>query len=274
MERAVSLGGGGPFSFTIWRSEVGRITPIRQVDEPSLGRRAGPLSRMEINAPATAAEVLELVRRVMQGACRKVFVYAVVLGGLAGCWRPTGIGVGGKYNDALTEMGRTQRGGNVNRVIVDLEYVVRRNPRYKDSLTQLGRAYYYAGRYSAAFDVLKRAVTVNKDDEVAWVVIGLTQLRRGDDERGLASLSGGLTLLAKATRRGYKDIKEEYWDLRGVVRRSLRQSISLARKGVGEKRRILPAGELLLHRIDRAVYDAEEYQARESYRNEGIRGNQ
>ena len=194
----------------------------------------------------------------MQGACRKFFVCALVLGGLAGCWRPQGIGVGGKYNDASTELGKTQRGGNVNRAIVDLEYVVRKNPRYKDSLTQLGRAYYYAGRYSAAIEVLKRAVTLNRDDEVAWIVIGLTQLRRGEDQRGLESLRGGLTLLAKATRSGYKDFKEEDWDRRGVVRRSLRRSISLARKGVGEKRRILLAGEVLLHRIDRELYDAEE----------------
>ncbi len=194
----------------------------------------------------------------MQGACLKLLVCALVLGGLAGCWRPPGIGVGGKYNDALTELGKTQRGGNVNRAIVDLEYVARKNPRYKDSLTQLGRAYYYAGRYSAAIEVLKRAVTVNRDDEVAWIVIGLTQLRRGDDEAGLASVRGGLTLLAKATRNGYKDFKEEYWDRRGVVRRSLRRSVSLARKGVGEKRRILLAGEVLLHRIDRELYDAEE----------------
>lgn len=194
----------------------------------------------------------------MQGAFRKVFVCALVIGGLAGCWRPPGIGVGGKYNDALTEMGKTQRGGNVDRAIVDLEYVVRRNPRYKDSLTQLGRAYYYAGRYAAAFEVLKRAVTLNKDDEIAWIVIGLTQLRRGDDERGLESLKGGLTLLAKVTQKGYREIEDVYWDGRGLVRRSLRRSISLARKGIGEKRRILASAELLLHRIDRAVYEAED----------------
>ena len=194
----------------------------------------------------------------MQRAYQKVFLCVLVLGVVAGCPRPQGIGVGGRYNDALTELGKTQRGGNVSRAIVDLEYVVRRNPRYKDSLTQLGRAYYYAGRYAAALEVLKRAVAVSRVDAVAWIAIGLTQLRRGEDERGLESVKGGLTLLAKATAKGYGDIEEEYWDLRGLVRRSLRRGISLARKGVGEKRSILPTGELLLHRIDRAVYDAEE----------------
>ena len=44
------------------------------------------------------------------------------------------------------------------------------------------------------------------------------------------------------------------------MRRALRRSISLARKGVVEKRRIIQSGELLLHRIDRELYDAEEDQ--------------
>ena len=97
------------------------------------------------------------------------------------------------------------------------------------------------------------------------MVLGLTQLQRGDDEAGLESFKGGLTLLVKATREGYKDFPEEFWDSRGVVRRALRRSISLARKGVAEKRRIVQSGELLLHRIDRELYDAEENQSLSEY---------
>lgn len=194
-----------------------------------------------------------------------VVVCGVLLAVLSGCWRPAGIGVGGNYNDGLLELGKTQRGGNVNKAIVHLEYVVRRNPKYLDSLTQLGRAYYYAGRYGSAFEVLKRALALNREDEIGWVVLGLTQLQRGDDEAGLESFRGGLTLLAKATRTGYKDLPEEFWDSRGVVRRALRSSISLARKGVAEKRRIIQAGELLLHRIDRELYDAERDQSHSEY---------
>lgn len=201
------------------------------------------------------------IRRVLGG----VLVCGVLAAGLAGCWRPAGIGVGGKYNDALTELGKTPRGGQVNKAIVDLEYVVRRNPKYLDSLTQLGRAYYYAQRYDSAFEVLKRALALNREDEIGWIVLGLTQMQRGDDEAGLESLKGGLTLLAKATRDGYKDFTDEFWDSRGVVRRALRRSIALARKGVVEKRRLIQTGELLLHRIDRELYDADQYQRHSEY---------
>lgn len=201
----------------------------------------------------------------MYGVLGGLVVCSLLMTGLSGCWRPAGIGVGGNYNDALLELGRTQQGGNVKKAIVHLEYVVRRNPKYKDSLTQLGRAYYYAGRYDSAFEVLKRALALNREDEIGWIVLGLTQFQRGNDEAGLQSFKGGLTLMAKATRDGYKDFNQEFWDSRGVVRRALRRSISLARKGVGEKRRIMQSGELLLHRIDRELYDAEQQQSHSEY---------
>ncbi len=191
---------------------------------------------------------------------------------LFGCWRPGGIGVGGRYNDALLEMGKNRKGGEVNRAIVNLEYVVRKDPTYRDSLTQLGRAYYYAGRYQAAFEVLKRSLSVNDKDEIAWIVMGLTQFRRGEDEKALQSYKGGLTLLAKATREGYKDFTLEFWDNRGVVRRSLRRNISLARKGAVAKPRILIAGEDLLHRIDRELYDAEQDRSNVEYQDSRMRG--
>lgn len=199
------------------------------------------------------------------GLLGAVVVSILLVTSLSGCWRPAGIGVGGNYNDALLELGKTQRGGNFKKAIVHLEYVVRRNPKYKDSLTQLGRAYYYAGRYNSSFEVLKRALALNREDEIGWIVLGLTQMQQGDDEAGLESFKGGLTLLAKATKGGYQEIPEEFWDGRGVVRRALRRSITLARKGVVEKRRIIQSGELLLHRVDRELYDAEEDQRLSEY---------
>ncbi len=202
---------------------------------------------------------------VTWGLLGAIVFSSILVMSLSGCWRPAGIGVGGNYNDALLELGKTQRGGNVKKAIAHLEYVVQRDPKYKDSLTQLGRAYYYAGRYGASFEVLKRALALNREDEIGWIVLGLTQMRQGDDEAALKSFKGGLTLLVQATKEGYQEIPEEFWDARGVVRRALRRSITLARKGIVEKRRIIQSGELLLHRVDRELYDAEEHQRLSEY---------
>ena len=177
----------------------------------------------------------------------QILLLAIVLGSFLGCARPAGLGIGGQYNDARLEF--VGRGGNFDKAIVDLEYVVSRDPFYKDSLTFLGRAYYKRGRYKDAFQVLQRALAVKSQDEIAWVALGLTQLRLGDDQKGMESLKGGLTLLSKLSDNGYKGI--EFWDRNGLVRNSLRRMAFLVAKGPDEKQNIIQSGELLLASIDR-----------------------
>ena len=170
-----------------------------------------------------------------------------IVASLLGCSRPPGFGVGGHYNNATSEF--VGRGGNVDHAIASLEYVVSRDPFYKDSLTLLGRAYYKRGRYKDAYQVLQRALAVSALDEIAWVALGLTQLRLGDDQNGMESLKGGLTLLSKLSENGYKGI--DFWDRNRLVRNSLRRTAFLVTKGSEEKEKIIESGELLLASIDR-----------------------
>jgi tetratricopeptide (TPR) repeat protein len=126
--------------------------------------------------------------------------------------------------------------------------VVSRDPLYRDSLTLLGRAYYKGRRYRDAFQILKRALAVNREDEIAWITLGLTQLRLRDDERGLESFKGGITLLLKVSKDGYRGL--DVWDVNGSVRRTIRKAVLFAAKGLEEKKRIIRSGEILLDRID------------------------
>ena len=48
--------------------------------------------------------------RTMSRLAVKLVVLAMVTAGLAGCWRPAGIGVGGKYNDAIHRAGQEPQG--------------------------------------------------------------------------------------------------------------------------------------------------------------------
>lgn len=176
---------------------------------------------------------------------------------LPACARPPGIGIGGRYLDAKSEI--TRRGGNVQVAIQKLEDVVQKDPFYRDSLTLLGRAYYLDGRYGAAFQILKRALVVNQKDEIAWIALGLAQLRLGDDQQGLESLKGGITLLNQALKDGYKGI--EFWDRNGLVRTALRRTVLLVTKGLEAKAEIIQSGETLLSRVD----DEERYGKREGF---------
>lgn len=157
-------------------------------------------------------------------------------------------GVGGKYNEANIELMRG-RGGDLEKAIGNLESIAKDDPSYRDSLTLLGKAYYRKARYYDAFAILQRALAVNKDDEIAWLLYGLTQIKVGDNEKGLETIRGGLTLLGKAMRNGnYRD--HPGWDPKGTVRASLNRAVFQALKGLQERENLIQVTEVLLTRVD------------------------
>ena len=173
---------------------------------------------------------------------------------VSACGRPTflaGIGTGGKYSEAKEEITR-KRGGNIDKAIQSLETVVREDPTYRDSLTLLGRAYYLKGRYQDALQILQRAVAVNSEDEIAWLALGISQLRLGDDEKGIKTTQGGLTLFSRVSTEGYRGYR--YWDRAGKVNLVLRRAVAVARKGSEERDNSIRAVENLLAAIDEEEY--------------------
>lgn len=157
------------------------------------------------------------------------------------------LGLAGRYTEGRDQFLRG-RGGDMDRAVYALENVVREDPTYKDSLTLLGRAYYRRERYADAHVILQRALVVNKEDEIAWLTLGLTQLRLNDNDRGLESLRGAVTLLSKVSVRGYRDFED--WDGKNDVRVQLRRCALLIAKGLESKEEMIRANELLLARMD------------------------
>jgi tetratricopeptide (TPR) repeat protein len=172
------------------------------------------------------------------------------------------LGTGGHYQQGRDQFLRG-RAGDMDTAIIALETVAKEDPTYKDTLTLLGMAYYRKGRLQDAHAVLQRALAVNPKDEIAWLALGLAQLRLGQDGKGLESVKGGITLLAQVSKDGYRDFEE--WDSKGNVRASLRRSAFLAQKGLEEKESLIRSTEQLIAR----TYDEEAFwkvAARQEYR--------
>jgi tetratricopeptide (TPR) repeat protein len=173
---------------------------------------------------------------------------AIVCLGAASCSNTLPrFGVGGRYEEGKDQFFRG-RGGDMDKAMVSLEYVVSQDPTYKKSLTYLGRAYYRKERYKDAYAILQRAVAVNKDDEIAWLALGVTELRLGQNQKGIETLKGGITLASKVLVEGYNNY--ERWDLRGTVRTAIRRSAFYVAKGVEEKENIIQSTDRLLAVID------------------------
>jgi len=162
-------------------------------------------------------------------------------------------GIGGYYNEGREQflMGR---GGNMDKAVTALDSVVRDDPTYRDSLTLLGRAYYNKGNYEVARQILQRALLVKKDDEIAWIALGIAQLQLGEDEKGIETLQGAITLISKVSQSGYRNFPQ--WDSKGLVRSYISRSVVEIRKGPEAKASLIRNCETLLSRMD----DEENYQ--------------
>jgi tetratricopeptide (TPR) repeat protein len=156
-------------------------------------------------------------------------------------------GLGGRYEEGRDQFFRG-RGGDMDKAVVALEYVVSQDPTYKESLTYLGRAYYRKERYQDAYAILQRAVAINKDDEIAWLALGATQLRLGQNDKGIETLKGGITLASKVLGEGYRNY--DRWDIRGVIKTYIRRCAFYIAKGPEEKENILQSTDRLLALID------------------------
>ncbi len=150
------------------------------------------------------------------------------------------------------------KAGETDKAVVALESVAREDPTYKDTLALLGRAYYRNGRYRDANAILQRAVLVNGNDEIAWLALGLVQLRLGEDQKGLENLNRGLALLGKAAGTSYRNYTD--WDSKGLVRSAIQRTTFLAAKGLEEKQNLIRSADTLLIRID----DEENFQRSDS----------
>jgi len=156
-------------------------------------------------------------------------------------------GIGGHYEEGREQFLRG-RAGDMDVAIKALEGVVAEDPTYKFSLTYLGRAYYNKGRYQDAFAILQRAVAIRNDDEMAWIALGLTQMRLGQNDKGVESLKGGITLASKVMVDGYHNYI--YWDTRGLIRGAMRRSAFLVAKGVEERANIIQTTDRMMQIID------------------------
>ena len=186
----------------------------------------------------------------MRHGIRSLGILGVFFLGLSalGCNHPIPyFGMGGRYEEGKEQFLRG-RAGDMDVAITALESVVSQDPTYKFSLTYLGRAYFRKGRFQDAYAILQRAVAVNKEDEMAWIALGMTELRLGRIDSGIETLKGGITLAGKAFVDGYHNFL--YFDTRGLIKSAVRRSAFLLTKGADERENIIRDTDRLLVLVD------------------------
>ncbi len=94
-------------------------------------------------------------------------------------------------------------------------------------LTYLGRAYYETDRDEEARKVLEKAVSLDKDDSLAHLYLGLTLLRTGDRDRGRKEIEGGLKGIHETLEYiGSNNIHGIFWDPARMIRSDIERTLA------------------------------------------------
>jgi tetratricopeptide (TPR) repeat protein len=196
-----------------------------------------------------------------------LFSFVIIF--FSGCGlRPPVLGIAGKYRTGRNLL-ILPGGRGVAESIPYLEEVAKGDPFYQDTLTLLGRALYYQGAYQDAFQLLQRALVINKEDEIAWLTLGLTRLRLGDDQAGFENIKTGVALINKVSKNGYRGYVR--WDINGLVRSAIRRTlVVITRDGLTAKEALIRASEQILLRIDDEEV-AQEAELRRAYYKEDFK---
>lgn len=153
--------------------------------------------------------------------CLSALVY------LSGC---AGIQVGGDVQAGRNAL----QTGRPNDAVGYLMRAADADPTYKipyrvpeGVLAYLGRAYYETGRDGEALNTLEKAVSLNKDDSLAHLYLGLTLLRTGDRDRGRKEIERGLKGIYETLEYIASDnLYGLYWDPARMIRSDIEKTLA------------------------------------------------
>jgi tetratricopeptide (TPR) repeat protein len=126
-------------------------------------------------------------------------------------------------------------------------------------LTYLGRAYLETGRDREARQTLERAVTIQKDDPLAHLYLGIAMLKTGERERGRKELEDGLRLIDETLEYINEDrVYGFFWDPGMQIRNDIRGTLATKL----DDAQLIAAGERIGRAFDEEIDKARRDTAR------------
>lgn len=174
---------------------------------------------------------------------------------------------------------RALLGGNNEAALTYFQSAAQRDPNYKYGtafqqgiLSYVGRSEYAIGRLPQARETLEKALTANRDEDIARLYLGLTYAPRiGDRQRGLKDIEGGM--------RGINDWIEwvteahrfsfgQFWDPAREIRTAIQGDLAMISGREFDWQKLITDGEWIAKRmeeeIDKARLDEARTRAREN----------
>jgi tetratricopeptide (TPR) repeat protein len=134
--------------------------------------------------------------------------------------------------------------------------------------TYLGRAYYEVGNFPEARQTLEKALSIDKDDPLPKLYLGLTLLRSGDQqqgrretENGLRGINNLLNHLATSPTNGI------YWDPTRQIRSDIQRALSM--NEMIQQSEFITAAERVGSQLDEEIDNARRVETSDRYNRGG-----
>src|SRR5712692_9994095 len=120
----------------------------------------------------------------------------------------------------------------------------------------VGRAEYATGKFPQARQTLERALSLNKEQDVARLYLGLTLARDGDHQRGLKETEGGMKGLYEQIEyitQAHRFTYGRFWDPRGKIRSAIQGDLAMLSGKDINLQKLIADGEWLGKKVEEEI---------------------
>jgi len=136
---------------------------------------------------------------------------------------------------------------------VDPDYVFGTELR-EGVLSYVGRAQYLTGNYPQARQTLEKALSQDKDDNVARLYLGLTSARQGESQKGLQDIDAGMKGIYDFVNYIADNFRFSYgqdWDPGRDIRSAIEKDRAMIASGKVDWPTLIADGESIAMKIER-----------------------
>jgi tetratricopeptide (TPR) repeat protein len=174
--------------------------------------------------------------------------------------------------------------GNNEAALAYFHSAAQKDPEYRHGTalrqgiwSYVGRTEYATGRLPQARQTLEKALSTNKDEDIARLYLGLTFARSGDRQRGLKEIEDGM--------RGINDWLEwvteahrfsfgQFWDPARAIRTAIRGDLAMISSREFDWQKLISDGEWIAMQMEEEGDKARRDEARERARDSEGKGSQ
>lgn len=172
--------------------------------------------------------------------------------------------------------------GNSEAALLYFQNAAQRDPGYvygfalpQGIWSYVGRTEYATGKFSQARQSLERALSVNSDEDLARLYLGLTLARSGDQQQGLKTIESGMKGLydqIEYITQAYRWTYGRFWDPRREIRSAIQGDLALLSGKEVDLLRVIADGEWLGKRVEEEIDLARRDEREQFLRNASGRG--